>query len=388
MMRAVLDRLEQSGMACCRDVHLAVVDDDVMWSHPPESQSAMDAAVRSLHSGAFIVGMPEEPWRSIIAHLAHDALRNGAAFITPRDSETRTFLHRIPCVPSLDPHILQGALQRSRVVISARGEIAAHGAFTAFEAAVNYSSVCFAACVRFITNCLDASVRQHLRADMAPALASILAHFKQLPQAPAEPRGPFQNETEVLRAICHAGRTVVGHRLVDSAFGNISFLHDDVLYISQTGAPLDDLESQVDACFLDNSQSNALTASSELPAHLAVVRRTGFNGVLHGHPLMTVAMSLHCDRPDCPDAEHCHTHCRQSRIIAGVPVVPGEVGAGAFGLCHTVPAALENHNAVIVLGHGVFAGARQDFQEATRCLFEIENACLDEFVKRVSRWAE
>jgi len=96
-----------------------------------------------------------------------------------------------------------------------------------------------------------------------------------------------------------------------------------------------------------------------------------------------VTLSLDCDRPDCPDRGQCHLRCPAKRTAGGAIIVPGETGSGACGICHTLPPALRGGNAAIVLGHGLFATGRRDFNEAFAALLGTENACREEYFQRV-----
>ena len=60
------------------------------------------------------------------------------------------------------------------------------------------------------------------------------------------------------------GKELVKQRLVDSYFGNISYVRGETIYISQTGSSMDELEDCIDAVPLDGSSSSGITASSEL----------------------------------------------------------------------------------------------------------------------------
>jgi ribulose-5-phosphate 4-epimerase/fuculose-1-phosphate aldolase len=59
------------------------------------------------------------------------------------------------------------------------------------------------------------------------------------------------------------------------------------------------------------------------------------------------------------------------------------VGTGRYGLCRTVPPVLQEHPGVIVHGHGVFTAGREDFREAFERLSAIENACREEYFRKV-----
>ena len=165
---------------------------------------------------------------------------------------------------------------------------------------------------------------------------------------------------------------------MDSYFGNISYCNETTLYISQTGSSLDALPGCVDPCPLDGSSCAPITASSELSAHLDIVKRTGAKAILHGHPKFSVILSMDCDI-ECESKSECHKVCPHSRSVRGIPIVSGEVGTGRYGLCHTVPKAVEKGGGVIVYGHGVFTTGQTDFNEAFKKLVEIENACRNEY---------
>ena len=64
---------------------------------------------------------------------------------------------------------------------------------------------------------------------------------------------------------------------------------------------------------------------------------------------------------------------------------PGQVlvEIRACGICHTLPPALRERNAAIVLGHGLFATGQTEFNEAFAALLDTENACRAEYFQRV-----
>jgi ribulose-5-phosphate 4-epimerase/fuculose-1-phosphate aldolase len=93
---------------------------------------------------------------------------------------------------------------------------------------------------------------------------------------------------------------------------------------------------------------------------------------------------MDCDQDECPERGFCHLRCPRRRLAAGVPIVPGEVGTGRYGLCRTVPPVLQEHPAAIVYGHGVFAAGGEDFNDAFGRLLAIENGCREEYFRRVA----
>jgi ribulose-5-phosphate 4-epimerase/fuculose-1-phosphate aldolase len=197
-------------------------------------------------------------------------------------------------------------------------------------------------------------------------------------------KGPFASETEVHAALQEAGKLTVDHRLVDSYFGNISLRHEDTLHISQTGSSLDNLKGCVDPCPIDGSSCAAITASSELPAHLQIVQHTEYKAILHGHPKFAVILSMDCNIENCECSNTCHIKCPHERSVCNIPVVSGEVGSGPYGLCKTVPKAIRNSPGVIVYGHGLFTAGTEDFNQPFRSLLEIENNCREEYFNRMN----
>ena len=113
------------------------------------------------------------------------------------------------------------------------------------------------------------------------------------------------------------------------------------------------------------------------------MKLTGHHAVLHGHPKFAVILSLDCAEDDCEHRGNCHLDCRKQREVCGAPIVPGEVGGGPFGLCNTVPQAMPGKRGVIVYGHGLFTTAPEDFNPAFENLLSIENACREEYFRRV-----
>jgi ribulose-5-phosphate 4-epimerase/fuculose-1-phosphate aldolase len=75
--------------------------------------------------------------------------------------------------------------------------------------------------------------------------------------------------------------------------------------------------------------------------------------------------------------------CPQQRSFDDILIVPGGVGTGSSGLCHTVPPAIEGRSGVIVYGHGVFTVGRNDFNETFHHLLRIENNCRKEYFRLI-----
>ena len=186
-----------------------------------------------------------------------------------------------------------------------------------------------------------------------------------------------------------AGKLVVDYRLVDSFFGNISYKLKDKIYISQTTSSLDELAGCIDPCPIDNSSCTALTASSELSAHKDALLNSDNKAILHGHPKFSVIMSMLCDKEEvCNKFGECHIKCPKKRFVKDIPIVPGEVGTGKYGLSNTLPPAIKGNRGAIVYGHGLFTVGKNDFSDAFNNLLKIEKMCIDEYRSTIKRLRE
>ena len=389
-MRALLskyaEKLERTGLAAPGSILFGGRDDSVEWVGDGPARPLLEEAFERLAVCSLLLFRPSEPWSSMIGLLTGQ----GGGPIRPSDCESLTFLHEIPVAPGMDAGILAGLLGRRRSAIVPGPGIAAWGAVSPEQAFVSTSSMYFAYFVKFMADYLDA-----LEAGRRPpdpwrrVVEAVREGAGDFPCGAAGgmelAAGPFRTESEVRAAIAEAGARTVESGLVDSYFGNVSWLLDGVLYISQTASSLDELQGAVDACPLDGSSCAAITASSEYMAHVEALRVTGADGILHGHPRFAVIASLACGRPSCPDRGSCHLRCPHGRHAGGVPIVSGEVGAGPSGLYRTLPPALLGCDAAIVHGHGLFAAARGDFRGAFGAMSGIERACRAEYFDRVDR---
>ncbi|MBN2297443.1 MAG: class II aldolase/adducin family protein, partial [Deltaproteobacteria bacterium] len=238
------------------------------------------------------------------------------------------------------------------------------------QAFVTLSSICFATFVKYFTDLINSLHGFENAPQPGPErLDSALQILSAA--APKTVSNPLSTQTghtgaEIIQAMDAAGKAVVSTRLVDSFFGNISYRHENLIYISQTGSSLDELPGCIDCVPLDGSSTCDITSSSELMAHIRTYELTGDTAILHGHPKFSVIMSMF--GPPLGFDE--------TRFIGDVPVVAGEVGAGSHGLMHTLPAAMQQHHAAVVFGHGTFTSCKGSFHDAFERLMTIEQLCF------------
>jgi ribulose-5-phosphate 4-epimerase/fuculose-1-phosphate aldolase len=395
-MEKILDKfskkLIKAGLGTDKGISVPLLgglDDCIQWNREAEEIKTLEKVFQGLSINSLAFLRPAEPYGRILNFLAAGAL-NSNGIISPGDCETRTFLHDLPVIPVFDAdQIIKILKKRKSVIIVDKNKaqnrgghghispaIISHGTVSPEQAYVTVSSVCFAAFVKFFSNYLE-DLQKGTATDKAHALFdSVTPHIQAIKEQEANfMQGPFRTEETVYSAIIEAGRKTVDYKLVDSYFGNVSCLWNNILYISQTGSSLDELAGCIDPVPLDGSTSAGLTASSELSAHIEVLAKTGAGTLLHGHPKFSVIMSMDCEpneKAKCRFSGQCHIKCPQKRFVGDIPIVPGEVGTGTFGLCHTLPSAMENSNQAIVYGHGVFAVGKNDFTDAFENLLNTE----------------
>ncbi len=377
-------KLVDAGLAAPDDLLVGGMDAQAVWNRQTPESEALLPLMQALGYNSLVYANPAQPYADILQFLA--ARSNGS--ICPQDCETRTFLHDLPVIRQMTPEaLLPGLKARKGVIVAPEGQrpaILTYGTVSPEQAFVTFCSICFACFVKFFSDYLVAYKSGLVEPDMLRAMELVAAKLPAMPQeSPRLRKGPFHSRQDVYAAMQEAGRATVSYGLVDSYFGNISCLYDGTLYISQSGSSLDELEGYIDPVPMDGSSCTGLTASSELSAHMEALRRSGRRLILHGHPRFTVILSMDCSRTDCDLRGECHIKCAHKRDVLGVPVVPGEVGTGQYGLCNTLPPALEDHPAAIVYGHGLFAMADDDYNQAFAQLLQTELACCKEYFSRI-----
>lgn len=380
-----------------------------------------------MNINSILFGVPAEPYRSIINELTENDNPNQKSIsygnkhrkslkrLTPMDCETRTFLHDIPIVEEFTSTAIAEALsERKSAIVKGHG-IISYGTVTPEQAFVSYSSTCFSVYVKYFFDSINyfkhcflnkifpnkryidafkkiaEYAKGHLsfdsqRLDEGIETNSIGFLGGKYNFAPAVTKKP-ESEQEVIRMLAETGMTVVKLHLVDSYFGNISYVFGDNIFISQTGSSLDELEGCIDSVPLNGTSSVGITSSSELSTHKRIYYEIGHNAILHAHPRFSVIMSMFCPLSDCPHFTNriaCHVGCSERRYIAGIPVVPGEIGTGHTGIVNTVPLAIKEAGGVIVYGHGVFTSGKEDFSGALALLLDIEGICKEEYFRKIS----
>ncbi|BCB95991.1 aldolase [Dissulfurispira thermophila] len=391
LLNKYLDKLEFQGLACKGNAIFLALDAELFSNKPIKGDVLELSKIFDLMNiNTILYSEPAEPYWSIIKELV-----KGQEKIVPMDCETRTFFHDIPVINEFSSDEIAKALShRKSAIIRSKG-IVTYGTVTPEQAFVSFSSTCFSTFVKYFYDGMMYFEKCYLKGllhdkcyvegfnNIVKKLQPLVFSFQ--PLTLKKPK----TEDDVIKILAEAGRAVVEHKLVDSYFGNISYIYGNNIYISQTGSSMDELECCIDAVPLDGSSSVGITASSELSAHKNIYAVTGDNAILHGHPKFAVIMSMYCEKKDCSyygDMDYCYRKCREKRYVADIPVVSGEIGTGPTGLVNTVPKAMKDSRGVIVFGHGVFTSGKDNFQNPFDMLVDIENKCRNEYFKMVQKY--
>jgi ribulose-5-phosphate 4-epimerase/fuculose-1-phosphate aldolase len=362
-------------------IAIAVKDDRIFSRGTTPLATLAEQVLTQLNAIALVVAGPSLPFAELLVRRA----RPDEHAIIPRDTETRTFLHDIPFVRqdelAADPAPFLARLLGSRKGIIVEGVgILAVGAITVEQAYINYSSIFHATFVKYLEELLHHGFT-------LPGEEAAFAGFRDGWLRPltadglAFRTGPLPDPGTILDEVATVGGYTVQRGLVDSFFGNISWRSNDLIYISQTAASLDELPGCIDPVAMDNSSTTGITASSELAAHRRIYETSDACCILHGHPKFSVVMSMLCDNAECGITD-CWRDCPHVRDLGGAPVVAGEIGAG--GLAKRVPPVIAGPGRAIVYGHGVFTIGRSGFGEAFSAMVEVENWCRTEYFRRLN----
>lgn len=364
------DRLAMPG-----SVRFYALDDELIVSKDDDWKPIFEAVLNELSVVGLLLAAPTLPFADNLIARSTDAETR----VYPKDSEVKTFLHDIPFIRKsaldeggeLAKAIAAILRERKGLIIEGVGFVAT-GTVTLEQAYITYSSIFHTTFIKYLLELLEHGWR-------LPGEQGALERFQNEWSQPAEVEklafrdGPLTARSEIMEEMCAVGRYTVENGLVDSFFGNISLFDDGVIYISQTGASLDELEGLIDPVPMDNSSTYGITASSELPVHRRIYESSSYTTIIHGHPKFSVIMSMLCDKRASCEIVDCGKDCPEIRLIDGVPIVSGEIGAG--GIAKTVPPVIREYGRALVYGHGLFCAGAYDFKDAFNGLVQVETLC-------------
>ncbi|OFW31724.1 MAG: aldolase [Candidatus Aquicultor primus] len=369
------NKLLKDGLAVPGSIRFYALDDELIVSKDDDWKPVFKAVLDELSVVGLLFAAPALPFADNLIARSSDADTR----IYPKDSEVKTFLHDIPFIRrsaigeggELAKFIAAILRERKGLIIEGVGFVAA-GTVTLEQAYITYSSIFHATFIKYLLELQEHGWR-------LPGEQEALERFKSgwsQPydvEKPAFRNGPLTARSEIIEEICAVGRYTVENGLVDSFFGNISLFDDGIIYISQTGASLDELEGLIDPVPMDNSSTYGITASSELPVHRRIYETSSYTTIIHGHPKFSVIMSMICEKRAACDIIDCGKDCPETRFVDGVPIVAGEIGAG--GIAKTVPPIIKEYGRALVYGHGLFCAGSNDFKDAFSGLVQVETLC-------------
>jgi len=145
------------------------------------------------------------------------------------------------------------------------------------------------------------------------------------------------------------GRDLFLRGLISSHAGNMSVRADRTIHITRRGSMLGRLRRE-DMVDVDMKESDECVpaASSELAAHRAVYSSTQAHAVIHAHPPYATLLSMMREEIVPIDFEG-------SYLFKAVPVIVAEKNMGSEEAAAAVSNALQDHDVVVVRGHGSFA---------------------------------
>ncbi len=168
--------------------------------------------------------------------------------------------------------------------------------------------------------------------------------------------GPIVDARAARRAVADTGRKMVDDGLVEGTAGNVSVRAGDVVAISPSSVPYDQVtEDSVCVLDLDGNilSQNVTRPSSETSMHLSIYRETDAKAVVHHHGLSSVIASTVLD-----ELPALHYYAVR---LGGPTRVARYERFGTPELARSVSTALVDRTAALMQNHGAVAyGASVD----------------------------
>lgn len=175
-------------------------------------------------------------------------------------------------------------------------------------------------------------------------------------------------ETDIVNQFQQIGRDIFLRGLVSAHGGNMSVRLGDEICITRHGVMLGSLAgNDLVTTGLTEDDSATPLASTELPVHRAIYKRTLALAIVHTHPPHAVALSFGCKAIALPDMEG-------SYLLGVVPVIGRELLLEHGAHAQEIAAELGRNQVVVVYGHGSFAKG-QSLAEAFQLTTTLEQSC-------------
>jgi len=159
------------------------------------------------------------------------------------------------------------------------------------------------------------------------------------------------------------GKLLGKAKLIDGASGNMSFKLGDVIYITKSGANLDDLSEN---SFVKMKIGEFLReASVDQIIHQRIYEKTDYNAVIHCHGVFNVVLGIKMGRIKPVDLEG-RLYCES------IDVVEGQFGSPE--LADLISDSVKDKGVAVVRNHGIYAGGK-DLREAYNKVSYLEHSC-------------
>ncbi len=301
-------------------------------------------------------------------------IKKGAGTIKPIDSESSTFLPKIPYISKTNIRILPELLEQYGVVLMKGGIILTCSKADIPNCDVLVSIVCFSLYVKFFVDLL--------KEERSVKISNRLSNFiKKTVSSEINKKTFYEMENSTSdKSIEATGKTMVNYGLVDSFFGNISSISDNLIFISESGSYLDDLYGKITKIPLTGTFDSALNPSSEYKIHREIYKETNFRFIIHGHPFFSVIMSIYCNSAECNEKRGAYGNNNPDRYIGDIPIIKGTSGTEHPELAIKVSEKIKEIGTVALYGHGIFCAAENNFSQALNNMISTELICLKKFL--------
>ena len=174
---------------------------------------------------------------------------------------------------------------------------------------------------------------------------------------------------EIFKEFEKIGKILYPH-LNNSHSGNLSVRDNNNLIITRTGSMSTYLtiSSLVKVAINGPTQEDKL-ASSELPLHRAVYQKTNWDAIVHTHPPTLIALSLLKDKFTPIDEEGKFYNKEGIKIVSAIETI------GSEEIAQKISEELKNSQAVLLKGHGIFAGGKT-LEDAAKMISSSEHSAL------------
>lgn len=172
----------------------------------------------------------------------------------------------------------------------------------------------------------------------------------------------------ILKEFQWVGKALFQEGLNTSHSGNMSVRLDGAILITRRGAMLGRLkEEDLMEIKIDRESERDTLASSELPVHRAIYKKTSWRAIVHCHPPLAIALSLKRGRIVPLDVEG-------SYHLGEIPVLFSHNPVGSKEIAEEIAELMKDRRIIMVKAHGSFS-AGDTLEEAYHLSSCLEHSC-------------